>query len=74
MASVSLEEYQKLIEENKDLQQQLDKSKVKTEEFFQRLLEDRYKAKHQKTKLGVTDLTNENFNSEIKEWESYKSG
>lgn len=58
----------------KDLESKLEKSNVKSEQFFQSILQERYNAKHQRCPLGITDLTNNDFNAEIKEWEKYSDG
>ena len=44
----------------------------KREQFFQKLLENHYGARHKKLKSGVTDITTDDFHGEIKIWDMWK--
>lgn len=59
--------------ENAHLKALLSKMSLKKENFYQQILERRYHAVHFKTSAGITDLTNEAFHGEIKNWETHSN-
>lgn len=68
--SLSIEEQQR--NEINRLNCLVSKLSSKKEKFYQDILEHRYNAAHQKTSAGITDLTNDSFHAEIKNWENYR--
>ena len=48
-------------------------SETKNEMYYQKFLERKMLATHQKTAFGITDITTKNEHIEIKHWRNYKS-
>lgn len=69
-----MDQIEALQRENAKLKLDISKLTQKKEEFYQRLLERRYDAKHKKVSVGITDLTNENMNAEIKSFDNFCHG
>lgn len=73
-----IEELQKsndvLQEKYNTLEQKYSKlSETKNEMYYQKFLERKMLATHQKTAFGITDITTKNEHIEIKHWRNYKS-